>query len=297
MPDGQFVEWISGQLKKKQEKPFFLAIGFEKPHLPWIAPQSNFDKFDLQGIQLPGIAPDDLNDLPEEGKIFARNVYGFLKGSDHDEIEKHPHLWKRLVRAYLASANHVDELVGKVMDALNSSPYKDNTIVVLFGDHGFHLGEKEHWRKMTLWENGTRVPFIIRMPEMKLAGSKCEVPVSLLDIYPTLIELCGLKSNQHQDGKSLVPLLNDPARNENRPVLISHGPGNFAVITNKWHYIKYRKGGEELYNVANDPNQFDNLAGIPEYEPVIKVLEIHVPRDYVTLLDPRFKQFYDFPDE
>lgn len=294
--DTQYANWAVEQLRKDYNEPFFMAVGFRKPHMPWVAPESYFDQFDLSEIQLPEVPPDDLEDVPHAGKIFAQSLFFFrtmYPESDHQAITERGDstLWREKVQAYLASSSYADAMVGRVLDALEASPYADNTIVVLWGDHGWHLGEKKHWRKMTLWETGTRTPLIIHMPESTSNGEKVNAPVSLQDLYPTLVELADLNVDQKLDGNSLVPLLEDPGRDWEKPVLITHGPGNFAVRSGPWNYIRYQNGDEELYNLKSDPEEFNNLASEPGYENVIERLGKHMPSDYVKLYDHRSLQF------
>ncbi|MCY1719393.1 sulfatase [Prolixibacteraceae bacterium Z1-6] len=294
MHDRQYAEWAAEKLKQKHDRPFFLAVGFEKPHLPWVAPQEYFNKFDLDSIILPDVPEGDLDDTPEMGKIFAHNIFGFFHTDpdEHSRITGQPDMWKQLVRAYLASSAHTDAMVGKVVNALMESEYRDNTIIILWSDHGWHLGEKEHWRKMTLWEQGTRTPLIINLP----ANNKFEAvstPVSLLDIYPTLTELCGFEKDQPKDGHSLVPLIKNPECDWEHPAIMTHGPGNFAVCYKNWRYIQYYDGGEELYNEANDPDDYNNLIGIDTYNSVAKELRQYTPKEYKKVLGPRFMKFYE----
>lgn len=294
--DGQYAEWAVKQLNQDHDKPFFLALGIQKPHLPWVAPQSYFDQFDLDVIQLPNVPENDLDDVPHAGKIFAQTLFFFephYSESDHQAITKYPMLWNRLVRAYLASSSYADAMVGKVLDALEASPYADNTIVVIWGDHGWHLGEKQSWRKFTLWERGTRTPLIIRLPENSTSGQVIEQPVSLQDIFPTLIELGNLKNDQKLDGNSLVPLLENPDLDWDKPVLMSLGVGNFAVRDDTWRYIRYQNGDEELYNLINDPGEFTNLIDDTSYGKIIERLEKHIPDTYVKLYNHRSLQFTD----
>lgn len=195
-PDGKLTDWAIDQLQRKHDKPFFIALGLRKPHLPWYAPKAYFDRYDLAEIQLPPAPADDLEDIPPAGRVFAHTILGFFKADDHKAIAGIEGAWPQLVRAYLATCSFADANVGRLLDALEKSPHAENTIVVLWGDHGFHLGEKEHWRKMTLWERGTKTPFIIKWPGAKGNGRRVESPVSLQDIFPTLVDLCGLQSNR-----------------------------------------------------------------------------------------------------
>jgi arylsulfatase A-like enzyme len=169
-------------------------------------------------------------------------------------------------------------MLGRVLDALARSDYADNTIIVLWSDNGFHLGEKMHWRKFALWDESARVPLIIVAPGITTPGSVCSSPVSLIDIYPTLLELSGLSSSDTQlDGTSLVPLLKDPATPRETAALSAYGKGNDLVAFKNWRYIRYTTGREELYNTDKDPYQWDNLAQNPDYAPVLLELKARLP--------------------
>lgn len=185
-------------------------------------------------------------------------------------------LWKKAVQAYLAAISFADAQVGRLLDALDKSPYFRNTIVVLWSDNGMHLGEKEHWESFTLWEESTRVPLIFVDPGVTRPDSRCSRPVSLLDIYPTLTELCGHKRKAQLEGESLVPLFYNPQASRNRPAVTTRGLDH-AVRTERWRYIKYHDGTEELYDHQNDPGEFTNLAGQPEYNDIKLKLSTWVP--------------------
>lgn len=217
MLDVKVVNWAISELEKSHDKPFFLACGFTKPHLPWHVPQKYFDMHPLDEIILPKTKDDDREDLPEFGKKLAREVHTISTGQNHIKSGKEDHelvlkydQWHKGVQAYLATISFVDAYVGELLDALENSEYADNTIVVLWGDHGWHLGEKQHWRKNALWENTTRTPLIISVPEKIERNYLCKSPVSFIDIYRTLIERCGLDERNELDGKSFVPLLEKP---------------------------------------------------------------------------------------
>src|SRR3546814_221026 len=191
--------------------------------------------------------------------------------------KEEPGTWREAVRAYQASATYADAQVGKILDALESSPYADNTIIVLWSDHGYHLGEKQHWEKFALWEKTTHVPFIIVAPGITRPGSICSQPVSLVDIYPTLLELCGLSPREDLDGQSLVSLLKDPAAPREQPAVMTYGKGNHAVRKGKWRYIHYADGTEELYDREQDPNEWHNVAGDPSNSPVMVDMQQWLP--------------------
>jgi arylsulfatase A-like enzyme len=171
--------------------------------------------------------------------------------------------------------------VGRLLDALEASPFADNTLIVLWSDHGFHLGEKMHWEKRSLWEESTRVPLIFALPRATSTGSQagllCAKPVGLIDIFPTLVELCALPKLENLDGQSLVPLINDPNRPWEFPALTTHHPGNHAIRTERWRYIRYANGDQELYDHDCDPHEWVNLAGRPESLAVMKELSALIP--------------------
>ena len=241
-------------LGKKHTKPFFLAIGIYRPHLPWYAPQKYFDEYPLDGIVLPEVKEDDLDDVPPAGIAMAK------PNGDHAKVLKYKQ-WEHAVRGYLACITYADGQIGRLLDALDHSDYAKNTIVVLWTDHGWHLGEKHHWRKFTLWEEAGRVPMVFVVPGVTKAGTQCERTVSLLDIYPTLADLCDLPVGEHLEGKSLRPLLADPAAAWDRPVVTTHGRNNHSVRSERWRYIRYADGSEELYDHQEDPMEWTNLAG------------------------------------
>jgi len=274
MLDGINAKWIITELKKPQEKPFFLAYGLTKPHLTWSVPQKYFDLHPLEGIKLPPTKKGDLDDLPAFGKKLAREVYdpsgerdfAVKPNGDHANVTTNKQ-WGKAVQAYLATISFADAQIGRVLDALDRSGHADNTIVVLWGDHGWHLGEKDHWRKHALWDVSTRTPLIFSAPRGVAKDKLCQRPVSLIDIYPTLIDLCGLPKRRGLDGQSLKSLLENPERKWDRPVVITYGLNNHAVQTERWRYIRYRDGGQELYDHERDPNEWTNLASIPKYSP------------------------------
>ena len=274
MLDGINAKWIITELKKPQEKPFFLAYGLTKPHLTWSVPQKYFDLHPLDGIKLPPVTKGDLDDIPSFGKKLAREVYdpsgerdfAVKPDGDHANVISNKQ-WGKAVQAYLATISFADAQIGRVLDALDRSGHADNTIVVLWGDHGWHLGEKDHWRKHALWDVSTRTPLIFSAPRGVAKDKLCQRPVSLIDIYPTLIDLCGLPKRIGLDGQSLKSLLENPERKWDRPVVITYGLNNHAVQTERWRYIRYRDGGQELYDHERDPNEWTNLASIPKYSP------------------------------
>jgi len=285
MYDVKVVDWAIAELDQAPANPFFLACGFTKPHLPWFVPQKYFDRFPLEGIILPETLDDDRADLPEWGLRFAREVHDVsdgrnyaAQGGDHAMVLKHGQ-WPRAVQSYLATISFVDDQVGRLLDALEQSEHAENTIIVLWGDHGWHLGEKQHWRKHALWETTTRTTLVVVTPEGLGRGQQTDRLVSLIDLYPTLTELCGVPERMGLDGQSLVPLLQDPQREWTRPVLTTYGYQNHAVRTERWRYIRYADGGEELYDHHNDPNEWHNLASQLQHAAVIAELQRSLPSE------------------
>ena len=281
-------KWIGEQLHRKHDKPFFLACGIYRPHEPWFVPKKYFDMFPLEDIQLPpGYKEDDLNDLPPAGKRAGPNRY-------FAHIRKQGQ-WKQGIQGYLASIAFADAMIGRVIDSLDSSPYRDNTIVTLWGDHGWHLGEKQHWQKYTGWRVCTRVPLIFRVPEGTpglpkgtKAGSTCSRPVNLLSLFPTLTELAGIPAKDDNDGVSLVPLLKDPAGKwDHVSVTYLNKPGDYSISTQSWRYIHYKGGDEELYDIAADPYEWDNLAGKPEHIAQLKRLRALAPKEFAPFVQPK----------
>ncbi|MDB6113306.1 MAG: iduronate sulfatase [Lacunisphaera sp.] len=252
--DWQTAEWAAGQLAQPHAKPFFLAVGIAKPHLPWYVPQEYFDRHPLDSIKIPEYRLDDLDDIltPDGKKKFSATA-------DFRWVQKDD-LFKRAVQAYLACASYADDCVGKVLDALAKSPERDHTIVIIFGDHGWHLGEKLRFRKSTLWQEATRLPLMIRVPGMTTTRQDSPRIVNLIDLYPTLIDLCGLPTKAGIDGRVITPLLRNPQLEWAHPSVTVNGSGNACVRDERWYFIRYRDGTEELYDMQQDPMQWTNLA-------------------------------------
>jgi arylsulfatase A-like enzyme len=267
--DYKVVDWAIEELQKKHEKPFFQAVGIFRPHIPWFVPQKYFDLYPLENIDLPLIQENDLDDCSDVGKSFCKRKW-------QEWIVKND-LWKESIQAYMASISYADAQLGRLLDAFEKSDYADNTIIVLWSDHGMHIGEKEHWEKFTLWEESTRVPLIFVAPGISKSGTRSDEPVNLLDIYPTLIELSGGEQNLDLEGKSLLPLLQDPSLETNRAVVTTFGKNNHGVRSKRWRYIHYNDGSEELYDHQNDPNEFTNIAYNKEFEKIKKDLAKWLP--------------------
>lgn len=272
MGDGQLIEWAREFLKQSHARPFFLAAGIYRPHLPFYAPRKYFEMFPLDKIQMPLIKADDLDDIPEAGKKMARD-----RGKDFELILQE-NRYRELVQAYLANIAYADALIGKLVEALDHSPHANNTIVVVWSDHGWHLGEKNHLHKFTLWERSTRVPLIIAGPSQLAHHGICDKPVGLIDLFPTLSELCHLPQVDALDGRSFVPLLKDPSQSWDRPALTTHGRGNHALRTEQYRYIRYADGSEELYDHKNDPHEWENISEHPSSAAIKNELKQWLPK-------------------
>ncbi|MDO8545029.1 MAG: sulfatase-like hydrolase/transferase [Opitutaceae bacterium] len=256
MQDYRFVDYGIQQLQKKHDKPFFLAVGLRKPHFPWCVPQKYYNMYPLDKIDLPPYLADDLNDIPQAGVNLA------LSEPDHELIQKSGR-WKEGLQAYLATVTFCDAMVGRLMDAFNKSQYKDNTIICFWSDHGFSLGEKHHWRKCALWEEETRVPMIWVVPGMK--PGRCDRTVDNMSIYPTLLDLCGIPTPAHVEGESIKRLLVDPKAPWDRPAITTFQFNNHAVRSERWRYIRYNNGDEELYDETKDEYEWTNLVSNPKH--------------------------------
>ena len=273
MPDTKVADWVIGRLEQKHVKPFFLVAGFWRPHVPMYAPPRWFEHFPRKTIQLPAIREGDRGDLP----AYALDLTVGHPAPRHSWFLKDDR-WSSAVQSYLASVAFVDHCVGRVLDALESSDYRDNTIVVLLSDHGWHLGEKQRWAKRSLWNDSTRVPLVIAGPKLP-PGQVTRRPVGLIDIFPTLTELTGTKSLADLDGQSLKPLIENPNRAWKRPALTTLAPGNHSIRTTRWHYIQYADGSEELYDQETDPHEWNNLASQSAQADLLETLRTHVPKE------------------
>lgn len=272
MPDAKSVAYVSDYLAKKHDKPFFLACGFKKPHMPFSVPKKYFDKFPLDQIKLPEIKADDLKDIPPAGIKMAK------PDGDHAAIVKSGR-WKEAVQAYLATISFMDAMLGRLIDNFDRSPHRDNTIIVLWSDHGWHLGEKEHWRKFALWEEATRAPLIWSVPNLTPTGSTCERPVDFMHIYPTLCDLCGLPAPKHLQSRSIRSLFKDPKAEWSQPAITTHEFKNHAVRTEFWRFIRYANGDEELYDHDSDPHEWTNLAGDAKFASIKSELAKLLPNE------------------
>ena len=271
MNDTSYADAAIRRLEKKHDGPFFLACGLFHPHMPWYVPQKYFDMFPPDEVVLPPLLDDDLDDVPPPGKALTAGKSKFV-----EQVRRSGNHVAG-VRAYLATTAYADAQIGRVLDALERSEYRDDTVVVLMSDHGFHLGEKNHWQKATLWEEATRCLLMVRAPGTTRVGGRCGRFVSLQDVYPTLAELCGLQLPPSVEGRSLVPLLKDPGTEWASTAVTAFGDRHVSIRTERFRYIRYRDGQEELYDRAEDPHEWRNLSGDPDYADALGGLRASVP--------------------
>jgi len=288
-PDERNAAWAASEIKRLAEadagKPFFLGVGFVRPHTPLVVPQKYFDLFPADEVQLPLIKENDLADTHLQS-VDAVNMgfklFRLLKESSGGTLEE----LRAFTRAYLASVAAVDDCIGQVLNALHNSPFKDNTIVVVTSDHGWSMGQKDWLHKCTLWEESCRIPLIIHAPGITPAGRQAGHPVSLIDLYPTLADLCGLDGHTRRnaqgadlEGHSMRPFLENPENgvwDGPDAALTTIHAGNeydgvpemqhYSLRTRDFRYIRYNNGKEELYDHRQDPREWTNLEGNPEYE-------------------------------
>ncbi|MCB1124415.1 MAG: sulfatase-like hydrolase/transferase, partial [Verrucomicrobiae bacterium] len=274
MGDGQTIRWATEFLARKHEKPFFLAVGLFQPHLPFYAPGKYFDALPLNRVELPINKEGDLDDIPKGGQEMAAS-----RREDLRMIEEFDDL-KHCMQSYLAGIAHADTLVGILIESLDKSGYRENTIIAFWSDHGYAFGEKDHFAKDTLWERSTHVPFIMVAPGVTTPGTRSSRPVDLTCLYPTLTQLCGLTLPADLDGIDITPLLKDPHLVWNQPAIIDFLFGNTAIRTENWRYIRYDEGraGEELYNLQTDPEEWDNL--IESRPEMAQPLKDWLPKEY-----------------
>ncbi|MBI4816068.1 MAG: sulfatase [Deltaproteobacteria bacterium] len=276
MGDASLAAWAEAELLAPQSRPFVLAAGFIKPHIPFYVPRPYFDLFPINSITLPDTIPNDLDDVPPSGVTLAG------PGGDHASVVAAGQ-WAAAVQGYLAAIAFVDAMIGRLLDALEAGPNANDTTIVLTTDHGWHLGEKQHWRKFALWEEATRVPLIFAGPPWRAGGSLTpgvsQRPVSTLDLYPTLVEWMGLPPRPELEGRSIVPLLEDPSAPFEGAAVTTWRLGNHAVRTERHRYIRYSSGQEELYDHSVDPNEWTNLANSDSTLALRRQLRAYVPQD------------------
>ena len=273
MPDVKITKWAVEKIKQKHDKPFFMAVGFYRPHVPLFVPEKWFKKFPLESVKLPPVVKNDLSDLSKYAiSLTNLNHIAPLHSWVLDNKQ-----WGKLVQSYLASIYFVDDCVGKVLTALENSPHKDNTIIILASDHGFHMGEKERWAKRSLWEDSTRVPVIFAGKGIKKGISS--KPIGLIDLYPTMLTLSGLKADPKHEGLSIIPLLNDPNAKWDRPIRTTFGKGNHSIRSERWRYIRYFDGSEELYDHTKDPHEWNNLINKKELADIVEAHKKWLPKN------------------
>jgi arylsulfatase A-like enzyme len=281
MSDYKIASWATEQWQTVTDKPLFMSVGFFRPHRPLQVPKPWFDKFPLASIRRPAEPDggDDWADMPEFARRLARtHAHKPLhKGlSDHEYIVANDE-WDATIRAYHASIAFVDRQIGRFVQQLTKNPRGRETYVILVSDHGWHLGEKKHWCKGAIWEQTTHIPFIVRGPGVQ-PGSKCTQPVSLIDVYPSLVDLAGLENPAWLDGTSIKPQLTEPSSHR-PPAISSYGEGNTSIRTERWRYIRYEDGSEELYDHRVDPNEWTNLANQPAHEATKGNLAKTIPKN------------------
>lgn len=263
--DGKTAQKAIELIKKHKNEPFFLAVGFVRPHVPFVAPKKYFDPYPFGNIIMPKKVEGDWDDIPKRGINYVNSVNGQMS------LEQE----KKAVAAYYASVAYMDKQVGKVLDALKEEGLEDNTIIIFTSDHGFHLGEHRFWMKVSLHEESVRVPMIIKVPGKKTAV--CNSFVELIDLYPTISELAGLKASKHLQGKSLVKTIDNPNfKIRNTAFSVSQRGRSFLLRNDKWAYIQYDEDAEsgiELYDMEKDPKQFTNLAALKEYKLVVAIFK------------------------
>lgn len=289
--DGKTAMKAVELIKKHKNKPFFLAVGFVRPHVPFVAPRKYFDPYPWQQMVLPPKVVDDWNDIPPAGINYVTSVNARMS-TDQE---------KKAVAAYYASVSYMDAQVGKVLNALRENGLEDNTIVIFTSDHGFHLGEHSFWMKVSLHEESARVPLIIKVPGKKPAV--CHSFVELLDLYPTIAGLAGLKLPQQLQGKDIARTLDDPAH-EVRDAAFSvsrfKGVFFFLLRTAEWSYIQYGEDaseGMELFDMEYDPKQHNNLAHNPRYQEVVEAFQERLREKLVELRTNDLGRSYAQPDE
>lgn len=269
--DWKTASWAVEQLEKKPQDPFFMAVGFALPHVPLLATQKWFDLYPEEEVMLPRMLLDDRTDTPRfswylHWKLPEPRQRFLLQTGEQIKI----------VQAYLASISYMDSQVGRVLEALERNELTENTIVVLWSDHGYHLGEKEITGKNTLWDRSARVPLIFAGPGIS-TGAKSNRTVELLDLYPTLCELTELETPSNLEGLSLMPQLRKANAPRTRPAITTHNHDNHGIRTEKYRYIRYADESEELYDMVNDPNEFTNLSGDGKYATVKRALKRNIP--------------------
>jgi arylsulfatase A-like enzyme len=277
MIDYKSAVWAKERLAEEHDRPFFLAVGYIRPHAPWYAPQKWFDMHPPEQLTMPPYLENDLDDVPQ----ISRDLHEVpMMPTTEWAIETGE--WPNIVQGYLASVSFVDHYIGEVLNALENSPYADNTVVVLWGDHGYHIGEKNRFAKHSLWEETSRVPLMIRAPG-GVEGQVTNAAVSLLDLYPTLVDMAGLPAYEANEGSSLKAIVNGEDDGAGRYAMTSYGYANHAIRGERYRYIRFVDGSEELYDHQEDPNEWKNLADDPAYAEVKRRLAQQLPASSAPL--------------
>lgn len=284
MDDHLQVDRAIAAMKKQRDRPWFVACGIFRPHLPWYVPRRFFDLHPLDSVEMPEVIANDLDDVPPRGRKFA-------KVEEHRIIVK-AGLWREAVQAYKASISYVDYELGRLL--ADTPP---DTFVLIWSDHGFHLGPKNHWHKYALWEEATQTVFAMTGPGVA-TGKQCGRTVSLNDIYPTICELTQIEAPHPLFGRSALPLAHDPSAAWDRPALTTYGPGNHSIRDERYRYIRYDDNSEELYDHDKDPHEWTNLAGTRAAAPIIEKLAPLLPRENARPLKPTWGKgaWLELPD-
>ncbi|WP_282035752.1 sulfatase [Saccharicrinis aurantiacus] len=260
MPDYQSANWTIERLSQKHDKPFFLGVGFLRPHVPLYVPQKWFDMHPIEGIQVAPYQANDLDDIPSVG--LQINDLPMMPSTEwaieHGE-------WKNIIQGYLACVSFVDHQIGRVLEALENSAYANNTVIVLWSDHGYRLGEKGTFAKHGLWDPATKAPLLFAAPNLP-KGKIIDVPVEMLSIYPTLLELCHLPAYEKNEGRSLVKTMLNESQPEVSSAITTYGYNNHSIKSDGFRYTIYEDGTEELYDYSTDPNEWNNIADVAKYQ-------------------------------
>ncbi len=294
-PDNLNVEAAMEFFAEEHSKPFLMCLGLWKPHCPYTSPERFFELYKDIDLPMPdGVKEGDLDDVPEMGRELVDSLKRFgYRGTPETEG-----VWRQFLEAYCANYSFADWNIGRVLDALDSSEYADNTLIVFCSDNGYHCGEKMRWEKGTLWERSAYTPMMFRLPKAMresgnfeaLKGMRCDTPVGLIDIYPTLVDLCGLESPvQSLDGETLRPLLSNPKMKSDRVSLTTYGVRFSSVRDERYRLITYPDGEQELYDLEKDPQEWSNLIGEKKYKKVVERLEKHIPTEWAETLGGRYE--------
>lgn len=289
-PDDDFPDVVNAKaaasfLQQKHDKPFFMYYGMYRPHTPYTAPKRFFDLYKDEEMTLPpGYVENDLDDVPEMGKALVDSMKRYKK----EGLTK-KQVWLKLMKAYCANTSFADYNLGQVLNALDKSAYAKNTIVIFVSDNGFHNGAKNHYVKSTLWEQADMVPFLVRLPDGK--SYKCPQTISLVDIYPTLVEYCGLVPPRHKlDGQSFVSVLKNPGAKWDKPGFTFYGERYSSVRTERYRYIQYPDGSEELYDHSTDPYEIKNIAKAAGRQEEVRKMKAFIPQTFVKSVGGRHEK-------